>query len=227
MSATAPPKHGPLFLTFEGVEGCGKSTQLELLRSRLADSEIELLVTREPGGTELGQRLRKLLLEPTQAPMAPEAELLLYAADRAQHLREVIEPALAEGRIVLCDRYLDATLAYQGYGRNLGTSMILDLHRRAPLDRRPDRTLLFDLDPAIALERARRRNAELGVEETEGRFEMEQLDFHRRVRAGYLTLARSDPGRVRTVDAAGTPDEVARRVTDALRDLPPLSGTLR
>jgi dTMP kinase len=147
------------------------------------------------------------------------AELLLYTADRAQHLIEVILPALEHGQVLLCDRSIDATLAYQGYGRGLGVDCVLELHRRPPLDRRPSRTVLLDLDPVTALARARRRNAGQGLDRTEGRFEQELLDFHRRVRAGYLELAAGEPARYRVVRADGEPSEVEKRIARALDDL--------
>jgi len=215
------------FITFEGIEGCGKSTQLERLALRLRDAGVEHVVTREPGGTALGRGLRALLLAPDDTPIASEVELLLYTADRAQHLTEVVEPALARGRVVLCDRYLDATLAYQGYGRGLGVDRVLALHRDPPLDRRPDRTVLLDLDPELALERARARNEGLGVADSEGRYEQEALAFHRRVRDGYLALAAAEPRRIAIVDARGAPAEVAHRVSLALSDLLPVLGADR
>lgn len=194
-------------VTFEGIEGSGKTTQLVRLADRLRAEGAEVVVTREPGGTPLGKRLRSLLLDPHAPRLDPPAELLLYAADRAQHLEEVVLPALAEGSLVLCDRFLDATLAYQGHARGLGPERILALHRAPPLDLRPDRTFLFDLDPEIALSRARARR------DAEDRFEREDLAFHRAVREGYLALARDEPGRIRVVDAAGDRDAV----TAALR----------
>lgn len=209
-----------IWITFEGIEGTGKSTQIERLAATLRARGATVVSTREPGGTVLGRRLRELLLRPSQRPMEPLAELLLYAADRAQHLTEIVLPALERGDVILCDRYLDATLAYQGYGRGLGLDCVLELHRRPPLDRRPHRTILLDLDPATALGRARRRNAGQGLDETEGRFERELLEFHRRVRAGYLELAAAEPERIRVVRADGNADEVAGRIVEALGDLP-------
>jgi len=208
-----------IWITFEGIEGTGKSTQIARLSDRMRRSGLSVVATREPGGTALGRSLRSLLLRPTDSPMDPLTELLLYAADRAQHLREVVLPALERGDTVLCDRYLDATLAYQGFGRGLGVDLVLDLHRQEPLDMRPRRTVLLDLDPTLAVGRARRRNVGAGLDETEGRFEKERLEFHRRVRQGYLELASAEPDRFRVVDAAGTPDEVERRIAGALADL--------
>ena len=210
------------FITFEGIEGTGKSTQISLLASRLRTAGIEPVVTREPGGTELGRRLRSLLLAADTPPMGSLAELLLYATDRAQHLEELVRPALEQGRLVLCDRYLDATLAYQGYGRELGVERIRRLHREPPLDLVPQRTILLDLEAEKALERARERNRDEGLETAEGRFEAEPLAFHERVRAGYLELAAADPGRVRVVPASGDPSTVARRVAAELVDMFPI-----
>ena len=140
------------FVTFEGIEGTGKTTQLERLAQRLEREGSDVVRTREPGATAFGRELRALLLRPTDAPMSPTAELLLYVADRAEHLRRVVEPALARGAIVLCDRFSDATLAYQGYGRGLGVELVRSLHRHDPLDLLPDRTVLLRLDPEVALQ---------------------------------------------------------------------------
>jgi dTMP kinase len=210
------------FITFEGIEGTGKSTQLLRLATRLERSGVEVVATREPGGTELGAGLRALLLRPCASPISPLAELLLYAADRAQHLAEVVEPGLRRGAVVLCDRYVDATLAYQGHGRGLDPELILALHRRATLDRLPDRTVLLVLEPGLALRRALARNASAGRTDEEDRFEQEGLEFQRRVAAGYLDLARSAPDRFRIVDGRGSPEDVEQRVHRSLSDvLPP------
>jgi dTMP kinase len=217
---TREPGRGP-FVTFEGVEGSGKSTQLARLAERLTARGLEVVRTKEPGGTAVGAELRALLLRES-TELVPEAELLLYVADRAQHVRERIEPALAEGKLVLCDRYADATMAYQAFGRGLDRELVRALHARPPLSLRPDRTVLLDLDPEPALARARRRNRVDGTTSAEGRFERERLEFHRRVRDGYLTLAREEPERFRVVDAAGKVEAVAARVVDALADLLPV-----
>ncbi len=215
---------GGLFLTFEGIEGSGKTTQLRRIASALRRAGAPPVVTQEPGGTPLGERLRSLLLARTGHGPTPLAELLLYVADRAQHLEQVVIPALRAGSVVLCDRYLDATLAYQGYARGLDPALIERLHADPPLDLRPDRTVLFDLEPADALRRARERNRERGTVDAEGRFEAEPLSFHRRVREGYLTLARREPQRFRVVESGGSEDAVAGRVTEALADLLPALG---
>lgn len=204
-----------MFVTFEGIEGAGKTLQVQRLRETLIDRGCDVTVTREPGGTQLGRRLRALLLSPEFNP-APETELLLYSADRAQHLTEVIEPALERGAWVLCDRYLDATLAYQGHGRGLGEERILELHRSGILARRPDLTLLFDLDVEIGLKRARSRNDREGTAESEGRFEAEDLKFHRKVRDGYLALAARETGRFRVLDASASPDRVTAQILQEL-----------
>ncbi len=214
-----------LWITFEGTEGTGKSTQIERLARRLGDAGHTIVVTFEPGGTEVGRRLRELLLRPADEPMDPMTELLLYAADRAQHLTEVILPALDRGELVLCDRFLDATLAYQGYGRRLGVQRILEIHSHPPLDRRPHYTILLDLEAATAVERARSRNIGAGLDESEGRFERERLEFHERVRNGYLELAAAEPERFRIIDASGDPDEVESRIWRSMRGiLPPEAG---
>ncbi len=212
------PTPAVYWISFEGIEGSGKSTQVRRLADRLRQSERPLAVTHEPGGTDLGARIRSLLLKPTHHPMAPLTELLLYAADRAQHLNEVVLPALDAGENVLCDRYIDATLAYQGYGRGLGCELVLELHRHAPLDRRPDRTVLFDLDVSTGIERARERNRAAGLDVTEGRFEAEAVEFHERVRRGYLELAAADEQRFRVINAGRGPDEVEQSVLATLED---------
>jgi len=217
--STEPPRSR--FITFEGIEGTGKSTQIERLARALERAGQSVLVTREPGGTALGRRLRALLLEPTERPMHPWVELLLYTADRAQHLSEVVLPARERGVVVLCDRYVDATLAYQGHARGLGFEAVLALHRSPPLDTRPERTLLLDMDAATSLSRARRRNTSSPESAGEGRFEAEELDFHERVREGYLELARRDPHRIVRIDASAGVAQVGRDVIDALRDLFP------
>ncbi len=211
------------FVTFEGIEGSGKSTQIGRLARRLREAGLAVVTTREPGGTAFGQRLRQVLLDPQGEPLDPLAELLLYAADRAQHVGRVIQPALAGGRVVVCDRFADASLAYQGYGRGLALEWVRALHRRPPLDLRPDRTILLDLDPRLAIGRARDRNA-AGRLQREGRFEAEDLAFHERVRAGYLALAREEPERIHVVAAHGDEAEVEARVREALSDLFPELG---
>lgn len=205
------------FITFEGIEGSGKSTQITLLSEALRARGNAHVLTREPGGTPAGDSIRALLLD-SATRLGPPAELLLYAAARAEHLDRIIRPALASGRLVLCDRYLDATRAYQGYGRGLPLAWIEALHALEPLRLAPDRTVLLDLDPALGLKRARARNRK-GAKKSapdEGRFEAEDLAFHRRVREGYLALARAEPDRFRVVDGDAPKDVVQRRIQEAL-----------
>jgi dTMP kinase len=208
------------FITFEGIEGSGKTTQIQLLSVGLDRSEIEHVLTREPGGTDVGNQIRRLLLDPSNHELTPLAELLLYQAARAQHLARVIVPALAEEKLVLCDRYKDATRAYQGGGRHLPSELVEQLNRLDILALEPDLTLLFDIDPAAALARALRREGVAAS--TQNRFEQEEMEFHRRVRESYLDLARAHPQRIRHVDAAGSIEEVHQRVLAVLKSRFPL-----
>ncbi len=197
------------FITFEGMEGCGKTTQLQLLAAALRRRHRQVVTTREPGGCPIADAVRAILLHPDNTAMIPRTELLLYAAARAQHVEEVIRPALAAGKTVLCDRFIDATTAYQGFGRGLALPLIERLNSLAVEGLRPDLTLLLDLPVEEGLRRARRRNADSNPDED--RFERESLAFHQRVREGYLELARRQE-RFRVIDASGTPEEVAARV---------------
>jgi dTMP kinase len=206
------------FITFEGIEGSGKSTQIALLASYLIARGIRNVLTREPGGTLIGDQVRKILLDPANRSLDPTAELLLYAASRAQHLHEIILPALASGMTVLCDRFSDATLAYQGYGRGLDIELIRTLDRIVTREMRPDLTILFDIDAAMGVSRARGRNSNLGLE-AEARFENEELVFHDRVRQGYLTLVAQDPARIRVVNASGTAEVVQEQVRNIVEEL--------
>lgn len=199
------------FITFEGIEGTGKSTQIVLLQQNLQSRGVRVVLTREPGGTAIGDQIRKILLDPANTALDPAAELLLYAAGRAQHLREVILPALEGGMVVLCDRFSDATLAYQGYGRGLDLEMILALDRLVTTGMRPELTVLLDIDAAAGVARAHGRNRDRGLE-AEARFENEEIAFHERVRQGYLTLGRREPGRIRIVDASPPPEEVQNKI---------------
>ena len=195
------------FITFEGIEGSGKSTQISRLLLHLTEQGRLVRLTREPGGTPIGDQVRRILLDPANRLLDPTAELLLYAASRAQHLREVILPAIAAGRTVLCDRFSDATLAYQGYGRGLSIPTIRELDRIVTAGLRPALTILLDLPAETGLGRARGRNTSQGLH-NEARFENEDLLFHNRVRDGYLRLAQEEPGRIRIVNAARTPEEI-------------------
>jgi dTMP kinase len=202
-------------ITFEGIEGCGKTTQIRLLAGDLRNRGCEVLVTREPGGCPISDQIRNILLHPGNGDLVPRAELLLYAAARAQHVEQVIKPALQAGRIVLCDRYCDATTVYQGHARGIDLALIARLNELATGGCRPALTLLLDMPHDRGLSRARQRNAtDTGPEE--GRFEGESLEFHRRVREGYLILARQEPDRIQVVDALGTREEVAKRIRETV-----------
>ncbi len=204
-----------MFITFEGIEGSGKSLQISRAQDYLEARGIRCLVTREPGGTSFGCAVRQVLLETGGAPRAPMSELLLYLADRYQHLREVVEPALSRGITVLSDRYHDATLAYQGAARGIPIETIDRLACLLGITE-PGGTVLLDLEPQLGLERARQRNASDSAAGAEGRFEAEEITFHRAVREAYLGLARRSPERIRIVPAQGTPDEVFARITPLL-----------
>jgi len=200
------------FITFEGIEGCGKSTQIRLLWDRLAKDGVDALLTREPGGTRIGERIRAVLLDASHQGMTPVTELMLYAAARHQHVEEVIEPALKAGRMVLCDRYADATTAYQGAARRVDPELIKSIHKIATGGLTPDLTILLDLPAKEGLSRAIARNARDGTEPGHDRFEREELAFHERVREGYLAIARSEPKRVIVVDALGTKEELHEKI---------------
>ncbi|MDR2488043.1 MAG: dTMP kinase [Desulfovibrio sp.] len=199
-----------MFIAFEGIEGSGKSTVLEWLCDRFAGQGVSFLRTREPGGSDIGETLRALLLDARQT-IVPEAELFLYLADRAQHVRQVIRPALERGEFVISDRYADSTIVYQGYGRGLDVEELFRLNEIAVGGLWPDMTVLLDVDPAVGLDRARVRNHEQGTDVTEGRFETEELSFHHRIRQGYLAWAKRHPRRFHIVDAA-LPMESVRAV---------------
>jgi dTMP kinase len=199
-----------LFITFEGVEGSGKSTQIRLLHQHLLESGIPVLLTREPGGCPIADAIRAILLDPANQEMTARTELLLYAAARAQHVEQLIRPALAAGTTVLCDRFIDATTAYQGGGRGLDAGLIGELNAVATGGLTPDLTLLLDFSAEEGVERARRRNLQGNLLD-EGRFELETFDFHRRVRQGYLELAARE-GRFQVIDASGSAAQVAARI---------------
>ncbi len=195
------------FVTLEGVEGSGKSTQARMLAEVLGP---QALVTREPGGSPLGTSIRELLLCPREEPVAPAAELLLYFADRAQHVATVLRPALASGRLVVSDRYVDSSMVYQGHGRGLRRDLILAVAELATEGLQPELTLLFDLPVEVGLQRVGRRGGH-------DRLEAEARAFHERVRAGYLELAAAEPHRFVRLDALQHPDELAAQVRQALR----------
>lgn len=190
------------FITFEGIDGCGKSTQLRLLASELRVRGLNVVSTREPGGTPLGKRLRAALLD-VQEEVDPLTELLVFAADRAQHVRKQLRPALEAGQIVLSDRYADATVAYQGAGRGFEPGLIQEIVQLATGGLTPDLTLLFDLSVAESAVRTRRRVAAKNTD----RLDIENAEFHTRVRNAYLEIAKANPERVRVIDARGSANE--------------------
>jgi len=206
-----------MFLAFEGIEGSGKTTIMERMAEQLHKQGLSVRMTREPGGTAFGRELRRLLLDTRSATFSTQAELLLFLADRAQHLQEVVMPALGEGTMLLCDRYAASTLAYQGYGRGMPLDQITRLIEFATGGLWPDMTLLFDLPVELGLARARERSREEGAEVTEGRFEAENLDFHQRVRTGYLELAAQHPRRYAIVDASVPTDAVLQQALGLVR----------
>lgn len=206
-----------LFITLEGADGCGKSTQAAILADRIAATGREVVRLREPGGTAVSEKIRALVLDPENSEMASECELLLFEASRAQLVRQVIEPALVRGAVVVCDRFYDSTFAYQAAGRSLAEQTIRAANALGSCGVDPDRTLVLDMDTDAALARATRDGAD--------RMEAEGVAFQRRVREGYLRLVAEEPRRVRRVDATGTVEEVAGRLADALADLlPDLAG---
>jgi len=201
------------FITFEGLDGCGKSTQLERLASKLREQGLEVTVTREPGGTPIGDRIRQLLLDTRTSSLDPMTELALMFASRAQHIQEIILPGLSRGKIVLCDRFTDSSEAYQGGGRKLGSEPVLELHRILCGDLRPDLTILMDSEVAASVARARRRNqARPNHDSDENRFEGENRGFFTRVHTAYLKIAKREPERVSVVDARGTPDQTHKKI---------------
>jgi len=207
------------FITFEGLDGCGKSTQMEKLASALRADGIDVLTTREPGGTEIGERIRAVLLDSRTAGLDPWAEMGLMFAARAQHIAQVIEPALKAGKWVLCDRYTDSTEAYQGGGRRLGSRPVLQMHKLLCDGLWPDLTILMDSDVAYSVQRARRRNkiASPGDAPDENRFERESAAFFNRVHAAYLKIAEREKERVVVVDARPSIAEVHAEIVSAVR----------
>jgi dTMP kinase len=205
-----------MFITLEGIDGCGKTTQLRLLASWLRERGRNVVETVEPGGTEIGREIRKILLDPANASIRPRTELLLYFASRAQNVEQVIRPALTEGAIVLCDRFTDSTLVYQGCGRGLDPAIVLDLHRIACGTLQPNITLLIDVDIDTSLARARRRNDHASANES--RIDEEARDFHERVRRGYMKLAAKEPNRFIVIDGMHSIGDVAARIHEAMEN---------
>lgn len=199
-----------VFIALEGIDGTGKSTQHRLLAQYLAKCGYKVNATREPGGTRVGEKIRNILLASDTGKLAPLAELTLMYAARAQHLEEVVRPALRRGEIVLSDRFSDASMAYQGYGRKLGAATVRAIDQIICGPTKPDLTLVLDLAPRTALARARGR--EVRQKSRHGRFEVQGLNFHKRVRRGYLTIAKQEPERVKLVDADRPVHEVQAEI---------------
>jgi len=212
------------FITFEGLDGTGKSTQMRKLAEALRAMGHKVVETREPGGTPTGEKIRRVLLDSATEGLSPLAEMALMFASRAQHIAEVIQPALDHGEIVLCDRFTDSTEAYQGSGRKLGSEAVLELHRVLCGNLQPDLTVLLDSDPAMSLGRARRRNRRsanradkrASKPADENRFERQSRSFFSRVHEGYLAIAAREPERVIAVDARGTPAQTHGRVMEVV-----------
>jgi dTMP kinase len=202
------------FITFEGIDGSGKTTQMHLLAERLRHEGHEVLEAVEPGGTAVGVQIRRILLDSANQDLRPTTELLLYFASRAQNVEQCILPALSAGKIVLCDRFTDSTLAYQGYARGLGEETVLTLDRIACHGLSPDLTLLVDVDLETGLARAQARNA--GAAAFETRMDDQAIEFHRKVREAYLDLAKKHAARFRVIDGRGTPESVAARVWESV-----------
>lgn len=231
-----------MFITFEGIEGSGKTTQISRLISVLSNIGYDCIATREPGSTKIGESIRSILLDPRSSSLTPMAELFLYEADRAQHLHEVIRPALQANKIVISDRFSDATTVYQGYARGESLGQIFKIHKMLLGDIRPDLTLVLDLPVHEGLERAWARiaaqrnyvaskntsgqtNSHDKHHQAEDRFEQEDLSFHEKVRDGYLRLASAEPGRFRVVDASLTPDKVHQKIIEIVLDRLPKQPT--
>lgn len=198
------------FVTFEGPEGSGKTTQLHLMAPWLESQNIPVVVTREPGGTPVGESIREVLHDCAHTEITSETEILLYSASRAQHVAEIVRPAIEAGKVVLCDRFSDSTYAYQGYGRGLSLSDLRQITTFATQSLTPDLTLYLDVPPEVGLQRRKTSGEALN------RLDRESLAFHQRVRAGYLELMKADPGRWRYVDATGTPDAIQERLREIL-----------
>ncbi len=208
------------FITFEGLDGTGKSTQMRKLAAALRRARHKVVETREPGGTAIGEKIRRVLLDSATQGLSPLSEMALMFASRAQHIAEVILPALERGQIVLCDRFTDSTEAYQGGGRKLGSEVVLSLHRVLCGDLQPDLTILLDSDPKMSVGRARRRNRRVsqrlrsksGGKGDENRFEQQAGSFFVRVRQAYMAIVARETLRVVAVDATGTPGETHRKI---------------
>ena len=210
-----------MFITFEGIEGSGKTTQIKKISDFLKDAGFETVVTREPGDTKIGKKIRSILLNPENKELSSLCELFLYAADRAQHLHEIIVPALENNKIVLCDRFIDSTTVYQGKARGLETDLIEEIHQISAgivQTLKPDLTVLFDLNPEIGLKRTFKAIKMGQRSGNETRFELENLKFHEKVRQGYLELASKEKERFLVVDASLLPEQVFHGIIAGIKD---------
>ena len=208
-----------LFITFEGIEGSGKTTQIHLLRDYVERKGYRCQITREPGGCRIGDKIRDILMDSSNENLTPLSELLLIMANRAQHVTEVIEPALRDQRILICDRFHDATVAYQGFARGVALDLIERLNQTVAGELKPDLTILLDCPVEVGLARARERMANENVSWKEGRFEGEQRDFHQRVRDAYLTIAKAEPHRIKVVDGSRDEHTVEREIQQFVNPL--------
>ncbi|KUG22207.1 thymidylate kinase [hydrocarbon metagenome] len=206
------------FITFEGIEGSGKSTQIKLVAEYLNRKKVPLIVTQEPSGTGIGRKIGSILFNREHNNMCSETEMFLFCAARAQHVREIIMPALKQNKVVLCDRFSDATYAYQGAGRGLDNKFIKLINDYSSMLLKPDLTLLFDLPVEIGLHRANKRNDNLKESSAIDRFEKENMDFHKRIRESYLSLLKNDPGRFRLIDANRDMDTIQEDVRKHISD---------
>jgi len=205
-----------MFISFEGIDGSGKTTQINHMVKFLQDNRHNCVITREPGGTRIGEKIRAILLDPVSKDMDPLTELLLYTADRAQHIKEFVSPFLSAGKTVLCDRFYDATVVYQGFARGLDIGLIDKLHKLLFDNLKPDITILLDLPPEKGLSRAWKQIEKGNRENVETRFEEEKLSFHNKVRSGYLDLAHLEPGRFRVIDASMDENQVRNEIIKIL-----------
>jgi dTMP kinase len=205
-----------MLITLEGIEGSGKTTQIDYIATYLNNSGLDYIITKEPGGTVLGEKIRSILLDPGNMNIHPMTELLLYAADRVQHIKELISPMIESGKIVICDRFHDSTTVYQGFTRGIDIALILQLNSLVLEGLAPDITFILDLDPEIGLKRAWKQINDGSRSVSETRFENEKLQFHESVRNGYLELARHEPARFVVVDASLDPSKVSEQILEYL-----------
>jgi dTMP kinase len=208
-----------LFITFEGIEGSGKTTQIHLLRDYLQEKRYRCQTTREPGGCRIGDKIRDILMDSNNENLTSLSELFLIMANRAQHVMEVIEPALRDQGVLICDRFHDATVAYQGFARGVDRDLIERLIQTVGGGLKPDLTILLDCPVEVGLERARERMAKENVSSTEGRFEGERRDFHQKVRDAYLTIAKAEPRRIKVVDGSRDEHTVEREIQQLVNPL--------